>query len=194
MQGSVLTALSLVLFAQLTPAQCVTYVERDLDPAARVLDALAQSPAAITELERVKDPYAKVKTMVKPQVDRICAKPPAVLAAYEAWTPEEDEDFPRQKELDAWLDGAVRPVIDQLTALDRELNALSNDALCDRAMGVVGPVMLTVSEPLGDAAHAFWNKHWKRADVARFFAQACKAEKVAATRREALLCYAKIRS
>jgi hypothetical protein len=131
---------------------------------------------------------AELTRQVRARVVRFCATPPRLLVA---WWAREDEPFARQAELDAMLDGVVAPLIAELTRADRELAALGGPALCERAMTAVAPALLEAAQPVDEARRAAWKK-WKRVDVAKFYADACKAEKVFTTSLEALQCYARI--
>jgi hypothetical protein len=139
-----------------------------------------------------------IKAAVKQEGTKMCAEAPPVLRAWYEWDqapPDDDGNLPvfrEQAAFDVWLQQGARRVLDALTAEKRELLALPVDALCQRAMDRVAPGLRALAEPIDDRSRATW-KRWTQADIARFFAEACKAEGIGQRHRSALVCYARIR-
>src|SRR4051812_44914695 len=121
-------ALTVLVVAQ--ASQCNAQVPEMLFERALMLPAV-NSHEDLTE--------AKLKAIVNAQTSKLC-RAPAVFDSWAEWErvtyPVDDTIpvYPRQKELDAWLDEGVKGVVLALNDGKPDADSLTGDALCARAM------------------------------------------------------------
>jgi hypothetical protein len=164
----------------------------------RVPGMLLDRLVALPELASRNDvSFTKLEKTIGEQVAKMCVTPAPIFLHWLEWErvsePVDDAipDYPRQKELDAWLDRGVRAVIFVLDDGKPPPETLPGDQLCDRAMQAVAPALRAASEPIDDALNQVWRKKWPVAAVAKFLGDACKAERVHEKSRAALVCYSR---
>lgn len=165
------------VFGPLSTERCVDEVSSG--SLERLANALVAFPAVAAELERKKDPIALLRERLKVAAKTVCSPPAPVLLAWWEWS--EDDEFPRQAEVEAVFDSVVATVVAELTARDRELESLDGRGLCASAMKKVAPLLAVTLERGG-------------AGLADSLTAACVRDQLPATHRAALLCYARVRT